>query len=79
MYGKHVYARIFVDAGVTFATVEGACQLGREFADQAVVGEAEIAQFEREADEVCEEVRGMDAAIDEDGAIDVGVRDGREG
>jgi hypothetical protein len=44
-----------------------------------VVGEAEVAQFEREADEVDEEVGGVDAAVDEDGAVDVGVRESGEG
>jgi hypothetical protein len=44
-----------------------------------VVWEAEITKLEGEADKVSEEVRGVDAAIDEDGTVDVGVRKGREG
>jgi hypothetical protein len=44
-----------------------------------VVREAEVAQFEREADEVDEEIWRMDAAVNEDGAVDVGVREGGEG
>jgi hypothetical protein len=40
-----------------------------------VFWEAEIAQFECEADEVGEEVGGVDAAVDENRAVDVGVRE----
>jgi hypothetical protein len=47
--------------------------------DEAVVGEPEVAQLEREADEVDEEVGGVDAAVDEDGAVDVRVGEGGEG
>jgi hypothetical protein len=43
-----------------------------------VVGEAEVAQLEREADEVGKEVGGVDAAVDEDGAVDVGMGEGGE-
>ena len=70
---------IFVDAGVALAAVEGACERGAEFADEAVVGEAEVAELEGEADEVGEEVGGVDAAVDEDGAVDVGVGEVGEG
>jgi hypothetical protein len=44
-----------------------------------VVGEPEVAELEGEADEVDEEVRGVDAAVDEDGAVDVRVGEGGEG
>ena len=44
-----------------------------------MIGEAEVAQLEGEADEVGEEVWGVDAAVDEDGAVDVGVGEGGEG
>lgn len=43
-----------------------------------MVGESEIAQFEREADKVGQEVWGVDAAVDKDGAVDVGVGYGGE-
>ena len=43
-----------------------------------MVREAEVAQFEGEAYEVGEEVGGVDAAVDEDGAVDVGVGEGGE-
>jgi len=79
LHGEGVHGGVFVDAGVALAAVQRACQRGAEFADEAVVWEAEVAQFEREADEVDEEVRGVDAAVDEDGAVDVGVGEGGEG
>jgi hypothetical protein len=44
-----------------------------------VVGEAQVPQFEREADEVGEEVGRVDASVYEDGAVDVGVGDVGEG
>ena len=62
-----------------FAAVERACERGAELADEAVVGETEVAQLEGEADEVDEKVGGVDAAVDEDGAVDVGVGEGGEG
>jgi hypothetical protein len=61
---------------VPLTTVQAACERGREFADQAVVWKAEVAQLEREADEVDEEVGGVDAAVDKDGAVNVRVREG---
>lgn len=42
----------------------------REFANEAVVGNAEIAEFECEADEVGDEVGCMESGIDEDSAVD---------
>lgn len=44
-----------------------------------MVGEAKVPQLEREADEVREEVGCVDAAVDEDGAVDVGMGEGGEG
>lgn len=38
-----------------------------------MVGETEVAQLEGEADKVREEVGRVDAAVDEDGAVDVGM------
>ena len=70
---ERIYSWVFVHATVSFAAVQRACKRGGQFADQAMIGEAEVAQFEREADEVDEEVWGVDAAVDEDGAVDVGV------
>lgn len=35
-----VDALIVVNAGVAFATVEGACKSGGEFADKSMVGES---------------------------------------
>ena len=44
-----------------------------------MIGEPEVAQFEGEADKVREEVGRVDAAVDEDGTVDVGMREGGEG
>ena len=44
-----------------------------------MIWEAKITQLEGEADEVDEEVGGVDAPVDEDGAVDVGVRESGEG
>ena len=41
-----------------------------------MVRDAEVAQLEGEADEVGDEVGGVDAPVDEDGAVDVGVASG---
>lgn len=79
LYCERIDGGVFVDARVAFAAVEGAGERGGEFADQAVVGEAEVAQLEGEADEVGEEVGGVDAAVDKDGAVDIGVGEGGEG
>jgi hypothetical protein len=38
-----------------------------------MVRQSQVSQFEREANKVDEEVRCMDAPVDEDGTIDVGV------
>ena len=78
-HGERVHARVLVDAGVALAAVQAACQSWGELANQSVVGEAEVAQLEGEADEVREEVGRVDAAVDKDGAVDVGVREGGEG
>lgn len=44
-----------------------------------MVWEAEVAEFESKANEVDEEVRGVNATIDENGAVDVGMGKGGEG
>lgn len=79
VHGEVVDARVLVDARVALAAVEAASERGGEFADQAVVGESEVAQLEREADKVREEVWGVDAAVDEDGAVYVWMGEGGEG
>lgn len=38
-----------------------------------MVFHAEVAEFQGEPDQVRDEVGGMDPAVDEDGAVDVGV------
>jgi hypothetical protein len=38
-----------------------------------VIGETEVSQFEREADEVREEVWRVDTSVDKNGAVDVRV------
>lgn len=68
-----VHLRVLVQAGVALAAVEAAGQRGRQLADEAVVRDAEVAELEGEADEVGDEVWRVDAAVDEDGAVDVGV------
>lgn len=70
---ERVHAGVFVDARVAFAGVDGAREVRGEFADEAVVGEAEVAELEGEADEVREEGGGEEAAVDEDGPVDVRV------
>jgi len=77
--GERVHGRVFVDARVALAAIQRTRQRGRQFAYEAVVGQTQVAQLEREADEVDEEVGRVDAAVDEDGAVDVGVREGGEG
>ena len=79
LHGEGVHAGVFVDAGVAFAGVDGACEVGRQFADEAVVGEAEVAELEGEAEEGGEEGGGEGAAVDEDGAVEVGVGEDGEG
>lgn len=71
--GESVDGGIFVHARVALAAIQRACKCGAEFADEAVVGQAEVAQLEGEADEVGEKVRRVDAAVYEDGAVNVGV------
>ncbi|KAJ6441589.1 hypothetical protein O9K51_05140 [Purpureocillium lavendulum] len=51
---------------------------GRQLADEAVVRDAEVAELEGEADEVGDEVWGVDAAVDEDGALVVDAPDKRD-
>lgn len=55
------------------AGVERTGEGDRELADEAVVGDAEVAEFESEADEMGDEIGGVDATVDEDGAVDVGM------
>lgn len=69
--GEVVDGSVKVQAGVAFARVEAAGEGEGELADEAVVGDAEVAELEGEADEVGDEVGGVDAAVDEDGAVDV--------
>lgn len=78
VYGKRVYAWILVDARVTFAAIQAAGERRREFAYQAVVRKAKVAELECEADEMRQEVWSMNATVDEDGAVDVRVGESRE-
>ena len=50
--GQVVDTFVVVQPRVTLARVQAAGERGGELADQAVVGYAEVAQFEGEADEV---------------------------
>jgi hypothetical protein len=70
---------VVMQTGVALSCVEGACESGGEFADESVVREAEVAELECEAYEVGEEVGGVEAAVDEDCAVDVGVGEWGEG
>jgi hypothetical protein len=45
-----------VEGGVALARVEGASERGGQFADEAMVWEAQVAKFEGEAYELGEEV-----------------------
>lgn len=53
--GEGVHARVFIDARVAFAAVDGTCEVRGEFADEAVVRQAEVSELEDESDEVGEE------------------------
>jgi hypothetical protein len=59
---------------VAFARVQASCKGGGQLADETVVGDAEVAELESEANEVSDKVRGVDAGVDEDGSVDVWVR-----
>jgi len=74
--GEIVDGGVVVEARVALARVEAASERGGELAHEAVVRDAEVAQLEGEADEVGDEVGGVDAPVDEDGAVDVGVASG---
>lgn len=78
-HSEFVDGHVIVEAGVAFARVQGSCESGRELADESVIGEAQVAQFEGEAYEARQEVGGVQAAVDEDGAVDVWVRGRGEG
>ena len=51
-HGQVVDARVVVQPRVALARVQAAGERGGELADQAVVGYAEVAELEGEADEV---------------------------
>lgn len=64
---------------MSFAAIEGAGKRKGKLADEAVVGNTEVTQLEGKGDEVGEEVWGVEAAVDKDGAVDVGVGQGAKG
>ena len=61
---------------MTFASIETSSEGGAEFTDETVIGDAEITELESEANEVSKEVRGVNAAVNEDSAINVRVGEG---
>ena len=73
LYGKVVHCRIFIDARVSLTAIQRACKCRRKLADETVVRQSKVAEFEGEADKVGEEVWGMNTAIYENGAVDVGM------
>ena len=77
--GESIHGLILVDTGMAFAGVQAACEWGAEFADETMVRDSQVAEFQGEAHEVGEEVGGVDAAVNEDGTVDVGMEEGAEG
>jgi hypothetical protein len=64
---------VVVEPGMALPRVERPGESEGQFPDEAVVGNAEVAQLEGEADKMGDEVWGVNAAVDEDGSVDVGV------
>ena len=64
---------------MALAGVERSRERSGELADKAVVGDAKIAQLEGKANEVGDEVGGVNSPVNEDRAVDVGVVDDRKG
>lgn len=64
---------------MTLAAVQRPSQRGGKFADETVVWESEVAQLERETDEVGEKIGRVNAAVNKDCAVDVRVGEGGEG
>lgn len=73
LHSKGIHRFVIVDARVAFAAVETSCKGRAELPDQIVIGNAQVAELEREPDEMSEEVWSVDAAINKDGAVDVRV------
>lgn len=70
---KVIDCSVEIQTGVARSGVEAASKRNGELSDETMVGYAKITKFEREPDEVCDEVRSVNAAVDEDGTIYVGV------
>lgn len=75
--GEVVDGVVKVQAGVAGARVEGPGEGDGQLSDEAVIRDAEVAELEGEADEVSDEVWGVDASVNEDGAVDVRMMGGR--
>ncbi len=58
---------------MTFASIEAPRKRGAELTNETMVGDSKIAEFECKADEVGEKVRSVDAAVDKDCTVDIGV------
>ena len=58
---------------MTFAAIDGAGEWVAEFADQAVVADTKVAEFEGEGYEVGYKVWCVHTAVDKYGALDVRV------
>lgn len=72
-----VYLLIVVKARVALARIETASKWDGKLADQAMVRYAKVAQFAGKANQVSDEVRRMQPAINEDSPVDVWVCRGR--
>lgn len=70
---KVIHGFVVVDAGVAFTTVETPRKRRAELPDEIVIGDAKIAELEDKTDKMSKKVRCVNAAIDKDCAVDIGV------
>ena len=73
LYSKIVYCFVIINARMAFASIKAPSKRGAKLTNEAMVGDAEIAEFECKADNVSEEVWSMDAPVDEDGPVYIGM------
>ena len=74
--GQVVYGRVKVQAGVALAGIQRPRERNGQFADKAVIRDAEVTKLESEADEVSDKVGSVNTAVNKDGAVDIGVGGG---
>ena len=74
-----IHCLVIVDTRMAFTTVQTTGERRAELANEAMVRYPEIAELEGKAYEVGQEVRGVNTAVDEDSAVDVGMGKSPEG